>query len=97
MAKVFKSARALLDLDEIWLYVAPDNIKAADGLIDAIGQTAQLLAQRPLMGRAHPELAAGLRSFPVGRHVVFYLPHPEGVELVRVLHGARDISDDEFV
>jgi toxin ParE1/3/4 len=35
-------------------------------------------------------LASGLRSFPVGRYVIFYMPTPKGVEIVRVLHGARD-------
>jgi toxin ParE1/3/4 len=33
-----------------------------------------------------------LRSFPVGRYVIFYLAIPGGVQIVRVLHGARDIE-----
>jgi toxin ParE1/3/4 len=36
-------------------------------------------------------MAPGLRSFPVGNYVVFYRIVPEGIELVRVLHGARDL------
>jgi toxin ParE1/3/4 len=28
----------------------------------------------------------------VGRYVIFYLPIPGGVQIVRVLHGARDIE-----
>lgn len=91
MAQVLKTVRAEADLDEIWLYIAPDNIGAADALIDAIGQTAYRLAEQPLMGRARPELAPELRSFPVGRYVLFYRPVPNGVELVRALHSARDV------
>jgi len=44
------------------------------------------------MGRARDELEVGLRSFPVGRYAIFYLPIPDGVEIVRVLHGARDLD-----
>jgi toxin ParE1/3/4 len=44
------------------------------------------------MGRSRPELAAGVHSFPVARYVVFYRPASAGVEVVRVLHGARDIG-----
>jgi len=44
------------------------------------------------MGRARPELGHGLRSFVVGQYVVFYRPSTKGIEIVRVLHGARDIG-----
>jgi toxin ParE1/3/4 len=44
------------------------------------------------MGRSRPELAPNLRSFPVGQYVIFYLPLAKGVEIVRVLHGARDFE-----
>jgi toxin ParE1/3/4 len=45
-----------------------------------------------LIGRSRDELAPGMRSFPVGRYVVFYLPLDDGIDVVRVLHGARDIE-----
>jgi toxin ParE1/3/4 len=34
-----------------------------------------------------------LRSFPVGSYVIFYRPIEEGIEVIRVLHSARDIED----
>ena len=43
------------------------------------------------MGQVRPELASGVRSFPVGKYVVFYLPMEEGIEVVQVIHAARDI------
>ena len=45
----------------------------------------------PLIGRDRPELSPGLRSFVVGRHVIFYRRFGNGVEIVRVLDGARDL------
>lgn len=44
------------------------------------------------MGRAREELAASLRSFPFGRYVIFYVPIEDGIDVVRVLHSARDID-----
>jgi toxin ParE1/3/4 len=44
------------------------------------------------MGRARNELAADVRSFPVGRYVVFYVPIDAGIDVVRVLHSARDVD-----
>jgi toxin ParE1/3/4 len=44
------------------------------------------------MGRSRPELAPGLRSFPLANTLSSYVPLPKGVEIVRVLHGARDVE-----
>ena len=44
------------------------------------------------MGRARHELAVDLRSFPFGRYVIFYVPIEGGIDVVRVLHSARDVD-----
>ncbi len=44
------------------------------------------------MGRSRDELAAGIRSFPTGNYIVLYRVVGENVEIVRVLHGRRDIE-----
>jgi len=84
--------RAKADLSEIWEFIAEDSDDQDDAFIDLIDQKFQLLAQKSGLGRRREELAEGLRSFPVGRYVIFYLPIPGGVQIVRVLHGARDIE-----
>ena len=78
------------DLDEIWLYIAQDDLDAADKFIRAIISRFPKLAAMPLIGRQREELSPNLRSFPVSRYVIFYRPIEDGVEIVRVLHGARD-------
>jgi toxin ParE1/3/4 len=45
------------------------------------------------MGRAREELLPGIRSFPFERYVVFYRVVKKTVEIVRLLHGARDIEN----
>jgi toxin ParE1/3/4 len=46
------------------------------------------------MGRARPELAPDLRSFPFRRYFIVYLHLPDGIDVVRVLHSARDVDGD---
>lgn len=45
-----------------------------------------LLAGQPSLGRACESLAPGLRRFEVDKHVVFYLPAPAGILVVRIFH-----------
>jgi toxin ParE1/3/4 len=54
------------------------------------------LRDNPLAGRARPELAENVRSFPVGNYVIFYRPLQDGIEIVRVLSGYRDLLPDDF-
>ncbi len=42
--------------------------------------------------RARKELATDLRSFPFGRYVIFYTPVHDGIDVVYMLHSARDID-----
>ena len=92
MAVILKRPRALRDLAEIWSYIAEDGVANADTLASRIDKTFKLLARRPGIGRARPELYPDLRSFVVGKYVVFYLQLTNGIEVIRVLHGARDID-----
>ena len=87
--RVSDEARA--DLDEIWIYIARDNPDAADKLIRAIVSRFPKLAAIPYLGRSREELSPRLRSFPVGHYIIFYRPMENGVEIARVLNGARDL------
>jgi len=92
MLRILKRPAAEKDLDEIWLYIAQDNPGNADNLLDEIEETSRKLARFTNMGRNRDELHPGLRSFPVGKYLIFYLPINGGLEIVRVLHGMRDID-----
>lgn len=92
MPDVIKLSRARSDLIEIWNCIADDSEALADAFIDIIDQKLLALASNPDMGRAREELAKGVRSFPAGSCVIFYRPISNGIEIGRVLHGARDIA-----
>ena len=92
MLAIVLTPRANADLGEIWMFVAADNPAQADDFIDLIDEKFQNLSRQPGLGRRREELAAGLRSFPVGRYVIFYLQVQDCLRIVRVLHGARDVD-----
>jgi toxin ParE1/3/4 len=86
------TGEAEADLDEAWDYIARNNPTAADRLIDAIVKTAHQLAQFPESGRARPEFGPDIRSFVVSPYVLFYRPIEGTIQVLRVLHGRRDIG-----
>ena len=92
MARVLRRPRAAEDIAAVWDFIADDNPDAADHWVDQLDTQLRLLATQPLMGRARDELAPGIRSFPLGRYLVFYLPIGDGIDVVRVLHGTRDVD-----
>ena len=92
MSSVVIRPKALHDLAEIWAYIAEDSSRQANLFAAACDRELRQLARRPLIGRARPELFADLRSLPFARYIIFYLPRKRGIEVVRVLHGARDLK-----
>ena len=88
-----RTALAEADLVEIWLYIAEDNPPAADALLDDIDRKCDLLARNPHLGQARPDIAPDLRYFPAGNYLILYRITPEGVEIVRVVHGARQLTN----
>jgi len=55
-----------------------------------------MLMENPLAGRERRELRTGLRSFAVGNYVIFYIPLPDGIEIIRVMHGRQDLGSDDL-
>ena len=93
MAGVVFTQSAQTDLLEAWLFIAEENQTAADRTLDAIERQAQALASQPLIGRARPELAEGVRSWPTSTpYILYYLADNDSVTILRVLHHARDIQ-----
>jgi len=62
-------------------------------LLGRIVEALDRLAEFPGSGRLRPELAPNVRSFPVGRIVVLYRQISDGVEIARIVDGARNLPD----
>lgn len=93
MAEVVFLPEAEQDLYGIWRYVFKESssLEAADRLVDTIDDTCRVYAEQPELGQLRPDLDSRVRCFPVGNFVVFYVPFGEGIEVIQVIHGARDI------
>lgn len=92
-ATVLVTPGAENDLDEIWYYIAVDNPAAADRTIDKIRQRLEQLAMFPESGRTRPDFGPNARSLNVGNYLVLYTVAVNAVEIIRVVHGARDLTD----
>jgi toxin ParE1/3/4 len=71
--KVHERRRARADLDAIWNYIAANNTKAADAMLEPIGSVYKMLVRNPQMGRQRPDLGPNLRSFLVENYIIFYI------------------------
>jgi toxin ParE1/3/4 len=98
MADFFVSPEARADLDQIHAYIFEANPEEADRVLEAALATFVTLAMTPGMGRPRTftnSALIGLRSFRVHgfrNYLIFYRSGRGGVEIVRVLHAARDLD-----
>lgn len=88
--RVVRTALAENDLLDIWLYIAQDNITAADRMVERLEQRCQTLGVSPMLGSKRDDLVMGMRYLIEGNYAIFYRVHQNTVEILRVLHGARD-------
>ena len=81
------------DLDGIWDYIGiqNDNPNAAYGQLRMLYEKFSLLAMQPLIGEFRDDLGTNLRSFVARNYVIVYRPLGEEIEIIRVVHSARDI------
>ncbi|MEO0332715.1 MAG: type II toxin-antitoxin system RelE/ParE family toxin [Bacteroidota bacterium] len=94
MAKVIRSAKARNDLKDIFNYIADNSSESrATKLLKQLEHTMQQLADSPGMGTDRSYLAPRLLGFPSGKYIIFYQISGDDIQIVRVLHGRRDIEN----
>jgi toxin ParE1/3/4 len=87
-----RTLAAKADLLEIWSFIADNNPDAATRMLLKLDRAMSRLARNPGIGRPRPELLPGLRSYVARPYVIFYTTGEDEIDIVRVLHGARDIE-----
>lgn len=97
-ARVVILREASRDIDEQFEYLADRGSELARRFLSAVHTSLDRLAERPdlgvLRGFSHESLrdvrAWMVRGFP--QHIIYYRLLPDGIEVLRLLHGSRDIS-----
>jgi toxin ParE1/3/4 len=99
VGRFFLSREALDDLDLIRAYIAQDNPEAAERVLEAAYRICKVLAEHPEIGRLRTfsiKELAGIRSFVISdfpNYIIFYRAQADGVQIIRVLHGARNLDE----
>ncbi|HKN34770.1 MAG TPA: type II toxin-antitoxin system RelE/ParE family toxin [Terriglobales bacterium] len=99
MARVIKRAAAKRDLTDHFVFLGENaSVDVARRFLHAANVSFQALAKMPELGvqrNFRNPLFASVRAWPVKgfeRYLIFYRPLMDGVEILRVIHGARDIE-----
>ncbi len=93
MLIISDTARA--DMKEIWFYIAEYSTDSANSVIRDLAKKFDLLEANPKLGREQNGLLIEMRMFPFKKYHIYYFPIEDGVEIYRVVHGARD-NEGEF-
>ena len=87
------SPEAAQDLIDIWEFIAGDNIDSADQVCEELQEAIQRIVEMPKKGPLHADLTdKPVRFWPVRSYLIIYRPDTTPLQIVRVLHGARDIE-----
>ena len=100
MARVLKRLSAKRDLTDHFVFLAENaSIDVARRFLQAVNASLLELSQMPEIGMVrafrNPRYS-GVRKWAVGgfeRYLIFYRPIENGIEVLRLLHGARDIEN----
>lgn len=95
---ILKRPQAERDIEECFVYIAENNLDIGVSFLVAVEDSLEQLSRMPLMGKIKSFKniqRTDLRIWPVkgfDSYLIFYLANDDSVELVRLLHSARDIE-----
>ncbi|HEV2553214.1 MAG TPA: type II toxin-antitoxin system RelE/ParE family toxin [Bosea sp. (in: a-proteobacteria)] len=92
MGAIAWSQQAEEDLQAIWLWIARDSVGAAEAFLDRMIERVSILERFPEAGPSRDEIGEGARALVAERWLVLYRVTADGVQIVRIVDGARDLS-----
>jgi toxin ParE1/3/4 len=84
--------KASQDLNAISDYFVERNIEAGERILKEFNQKCQNLIQFQKMGKSYSKIRAGLRGVPLESYIIFYQVIPDGIEILRVVSGRKDLE-----
>jgi toxin ParE1/3/4 len=96
--RVVRQPKFQEDYNDAYAWIASDNEPAAERLLNRIEVTIDRLMQFPMTGTTRDTLAPGLRSIRVRpfQHLIFYRGVEDQLVLIRLLHGARALAEQDY-
>ncbi|NER52188.1 MAG: type II toxin-antitoxin system RelE/ParE family toxin [Symploca sp. SIO1A3] len=92
MSRYIISPAASQDLDEIFDYFVSRSVEAGERFVNGFEQKCKNLVNFPNMGRSYAEVEPSLRGIPLEGYIVLYRIIENGVEIVRVVNGHRNLE-----
>jgi toxin ParE1/3/4 len=80
------------DLDELLEYFLTLNVEAGERFVQLFNRKCQSLVQFPKIGRIYDHIAPGLRGVPLNGYIIFYQIVDDGLTIVRVVSGYRNLE-----
>lgn len=85
--------RAARDLDEIALWTLRTwGVSRMESCLRGLNDRFLWLAENPKSGRELGDIGSGYRSFPEGRHLIFYIIVSDGIAIIGVPHQSMDVA-----
>ena len=92
MPRLLRRPQVRLDLLQIWDYIRQRDPDAAEQVLRDIDERFVLLSEFPEMGSKRDDIRDGMRLAVYKRFVILYFPVEDGVEIVRVIRGERNLQ-----
>ncbi len=92
MKRLFITPLAESDIAEIGDYIASDSPARALSFVRELRGQCRKIAGSPEAYRMRHELGEGIRACAYHRYMIFFVAAAKEVTIIRVLHGARDLT-----
>jgi toxin ParE1/3/4 len=90
--KYIISPSAIRDLEKISDYYAENGVAAGERFLTHFTKKCRYLTQFPQIGRSYNHLQVGMRGLLVDQYIIFYQLLNNGIEILRVIRGDRDLE-----
>ena len=93
MGRFRLSPQARQDIRDIHRYIAPHSAEMADTVRRKLHESCGMLARNPHIGHKRDDLTSwqDILFWPVYSYLIVYKPASKPVDILRILHGARNL------
>ena len=94
MAEYIISHKADRDLVDIFKYIARQSTRSrAKSYVRKLEKTIKTLSESPELGTPRDYTPLGVLAFPKDDYIIFYWKRSPSIEVIRILHAARDLEN----